>query len=285
MTTLREEMLKQMRLHRLAPKTQQAYVDAVKGLARFYHQSPDRFTPRQLQDYLHHLLVERKLAWSTCNIAIHAFRFLYVKTLDRDNLGLNLPPCKREQKLPAVLSTQEVLRLLTGPRNPKHRVLLMTTYAAGLRVGEVVRLQVTDIDSQRMAIRVRQGKGRKDRDTLLSPRLLIDLRAYWTLQRPRPWLFPGQDRQRALSAGTAQKIYHKAKRDAGIERGQGIHTLRHCFATHLLEAGVDPRTLQVLLGHRSLNTTMRYLQVTRRHVLNVRSPLDLLSVPKPSPSQ
>jgi site-specific recombinase XerD len=276
-------MVKRMRLHRLAPKTQVAYVDAVKGLAGFYHQSPDQLTSAQVQDYLHHLLVERKMSWSTCNIAINAFRFLYGKTLKRDACQLDLPRCRREQKLPEVLSPQEVERLLSSPSNPKHRALLMTTYAAGLRVSEVVGLQVRDIDSQRMAIRVRQGKGRKDRETLLSPRLLSELRAYWKLGRPRPWLFPGQDRHRPLSIGTAQKVYQRALREAGVKRSGGIHTLRHCFATHLLEAGVDPRTLQLLLGHRSLNTTMRYLQVTRTHVLGVHSPLDLLTIPGSPP--
>jgi site-specific recombinase XerD len=276
-------MLKQMQLQRLAPKTQQSYINAVRGLARFYRRSPDQLTPRQLQDYLHHLLVERKLAWSTCNIAIHAFRFLYCKTLKWDACQLDLPRGRREQKLPQILSPQEVERLLSSPSNPKHRALLMTTYAAGLRVSEVVALQVSDIDSQRMAIRVRQGKGRKDRETLLSPRLLAELRTYWKLERPRPWLFPGHDRTQPLSIATAQKVYHHARREAGIKRHGGIHTLRHCFATHLLEAGVDPRTLQVLLGHHSLNTTMRYLQVTRNHVLGVRSPLDLLAVPDSLP--
>jgi len=136
MTALRAQMIKQMQLHRLAPGTQHAYLDAVKNLARFYRQSPDRLTPRQVQDYLHHLLVDRKLSWSSCNIATHAFRFLYVKTLGREEFRLNLPRCKREQKLPEILSTEEVERLLTSPSNPKHRALLMTTYAAGLRVGE-----------------------------------------------------------------------------------------------------------------------------------------------------
>lgn len=279
MTALRTEMTRQMQLHRLAPGTQLAYVDAVKNLARFYHRSPDRLTPRQVQDYLHHLLVDRKLSWSTCNIATHAFRFLYVKTLGLEDFRFSLPRCKREQKLPEILSTDEVERLLTSPRNPKHRALLMTTYAAGLRVGEVVRLQLTDINSARMVIIVRQGKGYKDRYTLLSRRLLDELRAYWKLQRPRLWLFPGQDPKRPLNRGTASRIYHNAKRDAGIKRSGGIHTLRHCFATHLLESGVDPRTLQILLGHRSLKTTVRYLQVTRDHALSVRSPLDLLAIP------
>lgn len=281
MTALRAEMIRQMQLQRLASTTQQSYIRAVKGLAGFYHQSPDRLTPRQLEDYVHHLLVERKLAWSTCNVAIHAFRFLYIKTLKRPDFRLSLPPCKREKKLPEILSREEVERLLDGPRNPKHRALLMTTYAAGLRVSEVVGLQVRDIDSNRMAIRVRQGKGRKDRETLLSERLLAELRAYWKLERALPWLFPGRDRTQPMTISTAQSVYRRAVRDAGIKRSGGIHTLRHCFATHLLEAGVDPRTLQVLLGHRSLNTTMRYLQVSRTHVLGVRSPLDLLTVPDP----
>lgn len=267
-----------MQLHRLAPATQRVYIDAVRSLATFYHQSPDRLTPRQVQDYLHHLLVDRKLSWSSCNIATHAFRFLYVKTLEREEFRLGLPRCRREQKLPEILSTEEVERLLTVPGNPKHRALLMTTYAAGLRVGEVVRLQLTDINSARMAIIVRQGKGYKDRHTLLSPRLLNELRAYWKLQRPQLWLFPGKDPKGPLNRATAGKIYRQAKQDAGIKRRGGIHTLRHCFATHLLESGVDPRTLQILLGHRSLKTTVRYLQVTRDHALSVRSPLDLLAL-------
>lgn len=281
MTALREEMIRQMQLHRFALTTQEHYLAAVKGLATYYRQSPDQLTPRQIEDYLHHLLVERHLSWGTCNVAIHAFRFLYLKTLKWDSLNFRLPSCKREQKLPEILSPEEVERLLDSPRNPKHRALLMTTYAAGLRVSEVVGLQLSDIDSHRMAIRVRQGKGRKDRETLLSPRLLDELRAYWLLERPRPWLFPGREQSQHIAIVTVQHVYRQAVRDAGIERRGGIHTLRHCFATHLLEAGVDPRTLQVLLGHRSLNTTMRYLQVSRSHVLGVRSPLDLLTVPGP----
>ncbi|MCP3978411.1 MAG: tyrosine-type recombinase/integrase, partial [bacterium] len=211
MSTLRANMLEQMRLHRMAPKTQEAYIGAVKQLATFYRESPDRLTTRQINDYLHHMLVERKLAWSTCNIAIHAFRFFYFKTLQWDQLRLKLPPCKREQKLPKVLSRQEVERLLIASDNPKHRAILMTAYAGGLRVSEVVHLQVTDIDSARMAIRVRQGKGRKDRETLLSPRLLTELRTYWKLQRPRPWLFPGSDSSRPLTITTAQRAYRQAR--------------------------------------------------------------------------
>lgn len=282
MSVLRAEMTRHMQLRRLSPKTQKSYLYAVKCLARFYHQSPDRLTPRQVQDYLHHLLEKRKLAWSSCNVAVNAFVYFYTRVLGWDRLKLDLPRCKRESRLPEVLSTEEVERLLDAPDNPKHRVLLMTTYATGLRVGEVVNLQITDIDSDRKAVRVRQGKGRKDRYSMLSDRLRTELRAYWKLYRPKTWLFPGPDPTHPLTVSTPQRIYNAAKRAAGIQRGRGIHTLRHCFATHLLEAGVDPRTLQVLLGHKSLNTTMRYLQVTRTHVLNVRSPLDLLPVPESS---
>jgi site-specific recombinase XerD len=160
--------------------------------------------------------------------------------------------------------------------------LLMTTYAAGLRVSEVVRLQVTDIESDpgRRLIRVNQGKGNKDRYTLLSTRLLQELRAYWRLERHRPWLFPGHDPKRHMPSGTAGKIYNRTRQRAGIDHGSGIHTLRHCFATHLLDSGVDPRTIQVLLGHGSLKTTARYLHVSRQRLANVRSPLDLLCFPQ-----
>lgn len=284
MTALRVEMIRQMELHRLSPNTQRLYVRAVQGLARFYHQSPDGLTSRQVQDYLHHLLVDRKLAWSTCNVATHACRFLYLRTLKWDRLEFELPPCKRESKLPEILSAQEVERLLSWPQNRKHRAVLMTTYAAGLRVSEVVRLLVTDIDSRRMTIRVSQGKGRKDRYTLLSQRLLSELRVYWREERPGKWLFTGRKPDQSMSLHTARAIYQMAKTGAGITKTGGIHALRHSFATHLLEAGVDPRTVQVLLGHNSLNTTMRYLHVTRNHALSVRSPLDLLALPD-SPAQ
>ena len=191
-------------------------------------------------------------------------------------MQLNLPPRKDRKRLPQVLSVEELQRLFRAMRRPKHRVLLMTTYSAGLRVSEVVRLQPRDIESDRMLIRVHQGKGKKDRYTLLSSRLLIELRAYWKIRRPPQWLFPGRDLSQPMAVRTAQQIYMTAKAKANLQRGAGIHTLRHCFATHLLEAGVDPRTIQVLMGHRSIQTTMRYLQITRAHLGNVHSPFDLL---------
>lgn len=281
LTPLRARMLQQMQLHRLAPGTQQLYATAITDLTRYYRRSPDQLTPEEIRAYLHHLLEERKLAWSTCNVTAAAIRFFYVETLDWLPLKLHLPPRPAYQRLPQVLSLDDVERLFTCTRNPKHRALLMTTYSAGLRVSEVVRLQVTDIESapERMLIRINQGKGKKDRYTLLSSRLLQELRAYWRLERPSPWLFPGHAPKPPMPSGTAGKIYDRARRRAGITHGSGIHTLRHCFATHLLDAGVDPRTIQVLLGHSSLKTTARYLHVSRQHLANVKSPLDLLGFP------
>jgi integrase/recombinase XerD len=283
MTALRAQMIKEMQLHRLAPTTQDRYVQAVRRLATFYHQPPDQLTPPQIQDYLHHLMVQRKLSWSTCNIALNAFRFLYLRTLKWDALRLSLPRSRQQQKLPQVLTIEEARRLVTWHANLKHRVLLMTAYAGGLRVSELVRLQVADIDSRRMAIRVRQGKGHKDRDTLLSRRLLTELRAYWKKYQPHSWLFAGGKAGRHLTEATASALFTMAKTGAGIRKTGGIHMLRHSFATHLLEAGTDVRTVQVLLGHRSLRTTMRYLHVSRRHTLSAPSPLDLLD-PPPDPS-
>jgi site-specific recombinase XerD len=280
MTPLRANMMQQMQLHRLAPGTQTAYAKAITDLAGYYWRSPDQLTPDEIRAYLHHLLVDRQLAWSTCNVTAAAIRFFYVNTLGWTPFYLNLPPRKAPSRLPQVLSVEQCHRLFASTLNPKHRALLMTTYSAGLRVSEVVRLQVSDIESDRMLIRVNQGKGNKDRYTLLSTRLLADLRAYWKLERHKPWLFPAHDPKRHMPSSTAGKIYNQARRRAGIEHGAGIHTLRHCFATHLLDSGVDTRTIQALLGHRSLKTTDRYLHVSRQRLAKVRSPLDLLCFPE-----
>ena len=286
MTPLRAKMIRDMPLQRLAPKPQKAYVTAVAGLAKFYQCSPDRLSPEQIHAYLHHLLVERRLAWSSCNQAAAGLQFFYTKTLGWDGLHLHLPPRTRPSQLPQILSIEELQRLFTHAKNPRHRVLLMTTYAAGLRVSEVVRLKLTDIESERMLLRIEQGKGRKDRYTLLSARLLTELRASWRLYRPAPWLFTGRDSQRPMPIGTAQKLSYHTKQRAGITHGHGLHTLRHCFATHLLEAGVDVRTIQMLLGHRSLDTTTRYLRITRQYLATLHSPFDLLPCgdpPLPTP--
>jgi integrase/recombinase XerD len=281
MTPLRNRMIHELELHRKSPRTIEAYVTAVAQLARHYGRSPDRIRLEEVRDFLHHLIAERKLAFSSCNQKLAGIRFFYRQVLRREEFELRVP-AKRSGKLPEPLGRGEVERLLKAPTNAKHRVLLMTCYATGVRASELVHLRVEDIHSERMQIHVRQGKGAKDRYTLLSPRLLGQLRAYWRTYRPRPWLFLGRDRRGPLPVATAQKIYYAAKRRAGIQRGHGIHTLRHSFATHLMEAGVDLPTLQRLLGHTSLATTAKYLHVTSKHLRGVRSPLDLLRMPEPT---
>jgi integrase/recombinase XerD len=281
MTELRARMIRQMQLHRLAPRTQEAYLAHVRQLAAFYHTPPDRLSPTQVQDYLHHLLTQRQQAWSTVNQAMCAMVFFYVRVLGMERIELKLPPSKRPQKLPQVWSRRDLVRLFAAPAHPKHRALLMTVYAAGLRVSEAVNLRVDDLNGERGVMRVRQGKGNKDRDTLLPARLLTVLRDYWRccrLHTPSVWLFAGRDPRRPMSAAMAEHIYNDACRRLGLgnARKGGIHSLRHSFATHLLEAGVDVRTIQILMGHGSLKTTSRYLQLTQWQVLGAPSPLDLL---------
>ena len=278
MDTLRSKMIDAMKLRRFSPKTQESYLAAVTGLANYYHSPPDQLDFERIKAYLLHLTVERGLSWSTCNVAVSAFRFFYGEVLCWQRVNLPIPPRKKPSKLPEVLSRQELERLFACAYPPRNRILLMTTYAAGLRVSEVVNLKPKDIQSNRMMIRVEQAKGSKDRYTILSARLLEELRLYWKLYKPRTWLFPAsRDPNRKMDIGRAQKIYYEAKRRASITRGHGIHTLRHCFATHLLEAGVDLRTIQTLMGHNSITTTMRYLQVRRQILDSNQSLLDLLA--------
>ncbi len=284
MGTLRNQMTDAMKLRRFSPRTQQSYLAAVTALTNYYHTPPDQLDFEKIKAYLLHLTVERALSWSTCNVVVSALRFFYLEVVGWEKVSLPLPPRKKPKTLPVLLSRQELERLFACAGSPKYRVLLMTTYAAGLRVSEVVNLKPADIDSGRQMIRVEQAKGAKDRYTLLSPRLLEELRLYWKLYRPTTWLFPStRDPQRKLAIGRAQKIYYEAKRKAGITRGHGIHTLRHCFATHLLEAGLDLRTIQSLMGHTAITTTMRYLQV--RSFETRKDLLDLLSTPESKPPQ
>jgi integrase/recombinase XerD len=278
MTPLRQKMINEMKLRNFSPKTEYAYVSAVAGLAQYFNCSPDKLNNENVQSYVLHLIEGRKLSWSTCNVVISGLRFFYDVTLSKQSISLAIPPRKKKKYLPEILSTEELERLFACTSNLKHRALLMTTYAGGLRVSEVVRLKLTDIDSKRMMIRVAQGKGNKDRYTILSHRLIKELHEYWKMYRPPTWLFQAQDLKRPMPIGTAQKIYYNAKSTAQIKKGKGIHTLRHCFATHLLEAGVDLRTIQTLMGHTSISTTIMYLQVTRKRLTSIKSPLDLLDI-------
>ena len=279
MSELRKRMSRDMQLRNFSPGTQRSYLRAVADLAQYYHRSPDTIGPEEIQNYIIYLFSERKLAIGSCHGIISGLRFFYTVTLKQDGASVSIPQVKRVSRLPEILSAEQLEKLFAAPRNPKHRVLLMTAYSAGLRVSELVHLKVTDIHSDRMMIRVEQGKGRKDRYTLLSKRLLSELRAYWKIKRPAVWLFPGIHLRKPGCARMAQKAYAKAVAKAGITRKGGIHTLRHCFATHLLEAGVDIRTIQLLMGHSSILTTVRYLQVTSKTLQGTPSPLDLLAVP------
>lgn len=276
MGTLRERMVREMQLRRLATGTQRAYIDAVRGLALHYGRCPDRIGCEEVKDYIHYLLHQRGLKWSTVNVIDSGIRFFYAKALGRDDVGRAMPPRRTPQCLPEILSPEEVQRLFAVTYNPKHRVMLRTAYAAGLRVGELVRLRVGDLDSSRMMIRVRSGKREKDRYTILSQRLLQELRVYWRIARPTGWLFPGATADRHIARCTIGAVYRQAKERAGITKHGGIHTLRHCFATHLLEAGVDIRTVQTLMGHRSIRTTLGYFQVTQKRLDAAPSLLDRL---------
>jgi integrase/recombinase XerD len=280
MGTLRKQMEADMVLRGMSERTRESYVAAVAGLAKYYGRSPDQVSEAEVQRYLLHLIEERRLAWSSCNVAVSGLRFLYHTTLKRREAQFDIPRARAPQKLPQILSREEIARLIELTLNPKHRAILMSAYGAGLRVSELCHLKVGDIDSARMTIRVEQGKGAKDRYTLLSPRLLRELRRYWVGQRPKEWLFSAtRDVNQPISTTTAQKIFYAAKRRAGIGKDCGIHGLRHAFATHLLEAGVDIHTIQRLMGHGYISSTLRYFHLADKHLAATASPLDLLDRP------
>lgn len=278
MSQLRQRMDDAMVLRGFAERTREAYLLCVTGLAKHYRCSPDQLDAPKIQAYLLYLITERKLAYASVNQAACAFRFLFGEVLRQPAIWLDIPMAKVPKRLPQVLARNEVLRLFDACTTPRARILLMTTYAAGLRVSEVCALQVADIESapDRMCLKVRQGKGGRDRYTILSPQLLTHLRDYWQHFRPRHWLFPNPSGEQAIAITTAQRIYGAARTAAGLPAGGGIHTLRHSFATHLLESGVDLFTIQRLLGHGHISTTMRYLHLARSKLTGTTSPLDLL---------
>ena len=284
MTTLRQRMIDDLKLRNYSPRTIEAYVSRIVAFAKFHRRSPEQLGPEDVRTYQVHLVEVRKLSAASVGIATSALRFLYKVTLKRDWALEDIPMPKKPFRLPVILSHDEVTRLLEAVASLKHRTLLTTTYAAGLRVSEATHLRVTDIDSERMVLRVDQGKGRKDRYVMLSPRLLEALRAYWRGERPRLWLFPGDRPEQPITKGAVEAACQKARRVAGLTKPVTPHSLRHAFATHLLEAGTDVRTIQLLLGHRSLATTSRYLKVATSTVCATRSPLDWLPAPVvPSP--
>jgi len=279
MTELRTRMVRDMTLRGFSPRTHKSYIAAVVQLARYYRRSPAELTDEEVQAYLLHLVQHRKLAWASCSLAVNAFRFLYHVTLERDRTDFRVPAPKVPQKLPEILSREEVWRLLDAASSPKHRLLLATTYAAGLRVSELVHLKVSDLDADRMTVRIAQGKGARDRYVPLSPRLLKEWRAYWQATPPRLWLFPNRAGSRPIDITVAQKLYTLTKLRAGIRKQGGIHALRHAFATHLIEAGRDLPTVQHWLGHRFISSTLRYFHLSQGRFLETPSPLDLPEPP------
>jgi integrase/recombinase XerD len=272
---LRRRMIEDMTVRNLSPATQQSYLNAVTKLSRYFGRSPDRLDLEDVHAFQVHL-VATGISWPALNQIVCALRFFYGVTLGHDSVPERIAYARKPHKLPVVLSTDEVVRFLEAIPSLKSRTALTTVYAAGLRVSEVVLLKVADIDSQRMVIRVEQGKGGKDRYVMLSPQLLRILRTYWRLTRPKRWLFPGRDDERPLVPDVLHAACRSACAAAGLSKSVTVHTLRHTFATHLLENGADVRIIQVLLGHASLASTARYTQVATKTISNTPSPLDQL---------
>ncbi len=276
MTPLRRRMLEDMQLRNFASETQRNYIHHIKGLGQFYQTSPEQLDLEDIRDYQLHLLNERQQSPQTVNQFVSAAKFLYQVTLETVWPEKALPRVRVPDKLPVVLSPAEVDAFFQQVGTLRHRAALMTAYGAGLRVSEVVRVKVSDIDSERRLIRVEQGKGKRDRYAMLSPRLLEVMRAWWQVERPRDWLFPGRRPGRHMDAATLQLVCRQAAALAGIAKRVRVHTLRHSFATHLLDSGVDLRIIQEMLGHTRIDTTARYAQVSPRRVAATKSPLDQL---------
>jgi integrase/recombinase XerD len=280
MTILRQRMTEDMQVRNLSPHTQASYLQQVSLFARYFCTSPELLTPEHIRTYQLYLTNEKKLATNSIHTAVAALRFLYRVTLKKEwTFGEDIPLPKKPQKLPVVLSPEEVVHFLGCVGCGKHRVILTTCYAAGLRISEAVRLKAAAIDSVRMVIRVEQGKGRKDRYVMLSPMLLEILRHHWRAVRPKEWLFPGSRDDRPITKDAVEAACQKAHRLARLSKPVTPHSLRHAFAVHLLESGTDLRTIQLLLGHRSLATTAKYLRIATSKVCATSSPLDLLPHP------
>ena len=274
-TPLRQRTIDTLKLGHYSERTITTYIDWLVRLGEHYHRSPDRLTNEQVQDFLLHLIEERKLAWSTVNQALAAIRFLFEKVLGRPRAALRVPARRKVTRRAGIYSIKQVEQLLAAAQNPKHRALLMCVYGAGLRVSEAVMLKPEHIESARGLVRVEQGKGRKDRYTILPRRLLEELRRYYRCFQPQQWLFFGRDRAKPMPVGSAQKIFYLVRNRVGIDHG-GIHTLRHCFATHMLEAGADLFELKRMMGHSAIKTTSGYIHISTEHLMSIPSPLDQL---------
>jgi site-specific recombinase XerD len=283
-THLRKIMLEELQRRNYAQSTIDCYIHTVEHFSRYFHRSPDQLGPEHIREYQAALFKKWKLAPNTVNRRLAALRFFYIQTLKRGWSAAETPYPKKVLKLPMILSQEEVARLINAALTPFHRIVLMTLYATGVRRAELARLKISDIDSKRMVIHIRGGKGRQDRDVMLSPKLLEALREYWRglKRKPSEWLFPGGCSHAANRPITPRAVYyacHQAAYQAGLqEKNIHPHTLRHCFATHLLETGADLRTIQLLLGHHDLKETAIYLHLSQRHLHATPSPLDSLAL-------
>jgi site-specific recombinase XerD len=277
---LRRRMIEDMRVRNLSPTTQRSYIHAVKKFSQYFGRSPDRLGAEQIRAYQLHL-VSRGVAWATLNQVVSALRFFFRVTLSRTDLPELIPYARVPKTLPVILSQQEVARFLEAVDGLRTRVALTTAYATGLRASEVVALRIEDIDSSRMLIRVQRGKGGKQRYVMLSPTLLGILRAYYKIERPRNWLFPGRLSHKPIDPSTLNGACRLAAAAARLGKRANVHNLRHAFATHLLEQGTDIRIIQALLGHSHLHTTARYVNVATTTIATAQSPLDRLKLTVP----
>ena len=267
-----------MELKNLSKHTKRSYLAAVKGITRFYNQAPDKLTKEKIEDYLLYLKLDKGNAPNSCCAVLSGLRFFYKNVAEKE-ISITYSLTRKPKKLPQVLPMEDIWNIIHATNNLKHKIILMTTYSAGLRASEALKLKSENIDSKAMLIKVEEGKGKKDRYTLLSKRLLSELRTYYRKYRPDTYLFPssfGKKKDKPLSYESIRSVYEEARMKAGVKRGSGVHTLRHSFATHLLEAGYDIRKIQVLMGHTRLTTTMIYLHVSRQTLSTIPSPLDLI---------
>lgn len=278
MSPLRSRFCQYMILRGFSPRTHESYLHAMVALARHYRRSPDQLSNEEIQAFLVHIITVHRLSWSTVNVYFSAYRCFYEKVLRWDRVDFHIPPRGRSHHRPFILSRPDVKQILQAPRNLKHRALLAMVYGSGLRVSEVCHLRPHHIESSpdRMMVRIEQGKGHKDRYTILSQAALDILRNYWRAYHPGPWLFFGRDKLQPMDSGTALHVYYQACRRAGVIEAHGIHSLRHAFATHLMENGVPLFTIKRWLGHSALATTAGYCHVTNDHLRSVISPLDSL---------
>jgi len=280
MGKLHDQMKEDLLLKAYSPHTQRAYLGCARHFARHYIRSPQEMGEQEVRDFLLHLLRDRNASPATQDMYVSALKFLYVVTLKRPEVVKDLSHPKRPKTLPVILSPEEVLRVFAAIRSVKYKAIIAAAYAAGLRVSEVCSLSVSDIDSQRMRIHIRSGKGKKDRYVMLGESLLVLLRQYYQAVRPQgEYLFPGQKPQSHISTTAVSSVLRKVIRETSLAKKVSMHTFRHCFATHLMEAGTDIRILQVLLGHSSIRTTLRYTHITDRLVQKLVSPLDLIQPP------